>query len=405
MEYVELTDIKIGGGKIEYTYTAPARLRKYLRQNNTLYVEYPEDCDLRTLPTSVLTIPFVSCFLSVTMLLKIGVKVNELDRDYYESIPRIRAAYKRMFPYLDLCFDVIAKTTYENRYESAKRPSLFFTGGLDATSALVEKADEHPLLVNIWGGDISTADNASHKELEDYLNRVSHDMNTDYVFIKSNCRELFNEQKVTRLLATKILPWQNHGWWASIAHILSMSALMAPLAYIFRIGHHYVASSYDAKSKTFDANNQTLLDAIKFSSCNLVPVDSDLERSGKARKIIKFCNENDMRFELKVCWYRQGGKNCSHCEKCYRTIMEICSNHGDPNLFGFTVTDKTFLEMQAYLKSNYVNKGYWNPIRKNFRKEANYWKGKPEFAWILDMNFNRPKAIINKAIYVINKFI
>lgn len=308
MEYLELTDIKVvgGGGRIEYTYSVPARLKKYLRHYGPLYVEYPQGCDLSTVPESLLTVPFVSSFLSVTMLLKLGLKVKELDLDYYESIPRIRAAYKRMFPYLNLWFDVVVESTRKNKYEPVGRPSLFFTGGLDATSALVEKNSERPLLVNIWGGDISTNDNASHKELEEYLNRVSRDMCTDYVFIKSNLRELFDEQKVTRICATKILPWQNHGWWASIAHILSMSALIAPLAYALKIGCHYVASSYDAKSKTFDANNESLLDAIKFSSCKLIPVDSDLERNGKARKIIKFCNDNNIRFDLKVCWYRKG---------------------------------------------------------------------------------------------------
>lgn len=85
--------------------------------------------------------------------------------------------------------------------------------------------------------------------------------------------------------------------------------------------------------------------------------------------------------------------------------MEIVSNHGDPNNFGFVVNDNTFSDMHTYLKNNYVNRGYWVPIRNSFRKEAGYWKDEPEFAWILDMNFNSPKAIINKALEVIRKFV
>ena len=164
----------------------------------------------------------------------------------------------------------------------------FFTGGVDATSALVEKFAEKPLLINIWGGDVGTQDLSSHMELEEYFNRISKEMSLQYVFIKSNCREIFNESKVTKMLATKLLPWHNHGWWASVAHIISMSTLVAPLSYEKNIGVNYIASSYDAKDKTFDANNNAMLSAIRFGKCKLKPVDSNLERTKKVKKNNRF---------------------------------------------------------------------------------------------------------------------
>ena len=148
-----------------------------------------------------------------------------------------------------------------------------------------------------------------------------------------------------------------------------------------------------------------MLSAIRFCSCRLISVDAEVERNEKARKIIKFSKDRGIRFDLKVCWYRKAGKNCSHCEKCYRTILEICSNHGNPNSFGFTVSDHTFSEIKSYLKNNYVNKGYWKPIQQHFRQEAAYWKSQPKLAWILEVKFNGPKAIINKACSVLRKFI
>ena len=113
-------------------------------------------------------------------------------------------------------------------------------------------------------------------------------MNLQYVFIKSNCREIFNESKVTKMLATKLPPWHNHGWWASIAHILSMSTLVAPLSYEKNIGINYIASSYDAKDKTFDANNNVMLSAIRFGECKLEPVESNLERTKKNKENNRF---------------------------------------------------------------------------------------------------------------------
>ena len=285
------------------------------------------------------------------------------------------------------------------------RKSLFFTGGVDATSALVEKFAEKPLLINIWGGDVSTQDLSSHMELEEYFNKISNEMNLQYVFIKSNCREIFNESKVTKMLATKLPPWHNHGWWASIAHILSMSTLVAPLSYEKNIGINYIASSYDAKDKTFDANNNVMLSAIRFGECKLEPVESNLERTKKIKKIIDFSSAYNVPLDLKVCWYRKAGKNCSHCEKCYRTILEILAEHGDPNDFGFSVTEDTYKGINEYLKNNYVNPSFWKPIQDAYRNERDYWTGRPDMSWILDAKLNSVKVLALKVVTTLKKFI
>ena len=326
-----------------------------------------------------------------------------------ESLPRIQDAYRKMYPYANFKLEVIAQKVVRClNYCSPPqytRTSLLFTGGVDATSALIEEIEDNPLLINIWGGDVSVKDMSSHAELESYLDGLSKAMNLQYVFIKSNCREQFNESRVTKMLATKIFPWHNHGWWASIAHILSMSTLVAPLSYVAKIGINYIASSYDAKSSTFDANNDTLLAAIRFGECKLEPVDSNLERAEKVKKIIDFSSTHKIKLDLKVCWFRKAGKNCSHCEKCYRTVLEILAAHGDPNAFGFAVSTNTYREVKEYVKTNYVNTGFWKPIQAAFEKERDYWLGQPEISWILDAKLNSVKALARKVVTTMKKFI
>ncbi|WP_455674292.1 hypothetical protein [Phocaeicola sp.] len=286
-----------------------------------------------------------------------------------------------------------------------KKKSLFFTGGLDATSALAETAKEYPTLINIWGGDISIKDEDSHMQLDNYLKNICNSIGLQYAFIKSNCREMYNENKITKLCAFKIKPWQNHGWWAGIAHILSMTTLLAPLTYTDKIGTHYIGSSYSSKDKTFDANNNMLLQAINFCSCHIVSVDNNLERTQKAKKVIDFSTQNNIPIELKVCWYRKAGKNCSKCEKCYRTILDIIVKHGNPNKLGFDVSPSTFIEMKKFLENNYVNASYWNAIQENFLKEEKFWTNQPEISWILTFKFNGTKAIYNKIVHVLNRFL
>ena len=42
---------------------------------------------------------------------------------------------------------------------------------------MIEKIEDNPLLINIWGGDVSVKDMSSHAELESYLDGLSKAMN------------------------------------------------------------------------------------------------------------------------------------------------------------------------------------------------------------------------------------
>lgn len=255
------------------------------------------------------------------------------------------------------------------------------------------------------GGDVALADLETHKDLEEYLEQIKRYLGVDYTFIKSSCREMYNEQMISKLTALKLHPKDNHGWWASIAHVLAMLAVLAPYAYAKRIGINMLASSYSKNGKVADANNEALLNAIRFASCKMLSIDGDIDRTDKAKKIIKFAQTEKMPIRLKVCWFRNAGGNCSHCEKCYRTILDILVNHADPNEFGFNVQKDTFRSMKEYLEENYVNKIYWKEIQDKFLQEKEYWIQNNDISWILDFRFNKPRAIFNKAKSVARKFI
>ena len=147
-----------------------------------------------------------------------------------------------------------------------------------------------------------------------------------------------------------------------------------------------------------------MVSAIKFCNCELKSLDKDLDRTQKAKKIVNYSERNNVRFKLKVCWYQRDGENCSHCEKCYRTILDIIVNKGDPNLYGFDVSKDTFKEMRDFLRNNYVNVGYWHPLLNAFKKQEGYWKTQPEMSWILNTKLDGPKAICNKGLQVLGKF-
>ena len=405
MEIISLKNLTIDNHRIEYEFQCPKRFIKYLKSDECkIILEYP-NCDLSKIPQGVLMVPFVGNILIVSMLMDISIEVPVLDKTFYESLPQIKRAFQKMYSYLNFNFNVKVDKLEDCRYDISPNKSLFFTGGLDATSALINTYKEKPILINIWGGDTNTKDLDSHNHLENYLKQITSALDLQYQFIKSNCREMYNEPKVSKFLATRIAPWNNHGWWASIAHILSMTTLLAPLVYEKRIGTHYIGSSYTKSSNTFDANNNILLESIKFSSCNLKGVDGDLTRIDKAKKIIEFSKKNEVPLELNVCWYKTKGQNCSHCEKCYRTILELIVNRGDPNQFGFTINDQTYEDICLFLKNNYVNKEFWKSIINTFKIDKEYWQMNPQIKWILNVNINSPRVLLRKIYFTTKRML
>lgn len=384
--------------KIKYEYSAPEKFMQYVaNKKKTIFVEFEMD-ENTEVPKAVLTIPFVGIMLTVAMLLNISIYVEEIDRNFYESLNNIEHFFQSIYHTDKIKLQVSSLKVVDCDYTPENRKSLFFTGGVDATSALISTLSEMPYLINIWGGDVQLEDDDSHYALNKYFSDLCSTFGLKYFFIKTNGREYFDELKLCRLTRKILGRKYYHDWWASIAHILSMTTSIAPFIYANRIKTHYIGSSYEIGEKAFDSNHPELINAIKYSSCVFSIVDKNLDRSEKVKKIIDFEKTNFGKqgkigpIKLKVCWYRHGGENCCSCEKCYRTIMNIIVNHGDPNMLGFIVNSEVLKKMKNYLLTQKVNKSFWIQIQKKFLSEKEYWKNKKEISWILHIKFNSFKV-------------
>ena len=91
---------------------------------------------------------------------------------------------------------------------------------------------------------------------------------------------------------------------------------------------------------------------------------------------------------------------CCHCEKCYRTIMNVLSAHGDPNNFGLTYNTEKISEIKKFLDTTPIKVSYWETTQNVFRKEQSYWN-KTNLAWFVYFKFNRPKTYLYKALNLI----
>lgn len=269
MNYITLKAITIIGSRCEFEFEYPKEFEAYIEdKSQKLYFKLPPSYNPESIPMGILAVPFVGSVLCVSMLCGIGIKVPALDKTFYESISSIEEAFNKMYPYTHFRLHVEADEVIDCNYVAESSPTVFFTGGVDATSALIEIIDKKPTLVNIWGGDLLLSDTSGREALENYISTIASQIGLKYIITESNCRRFFNEQKIETLLRKQIRQEDNHGWWASIAHILSMTSAIAPLLYQNRVGVHYIGSSYPAASEGFDANNVDMVNAIKIAGCH-----------------------------------------------------------------------------------------------------------------------------------------
>ena len=404
MSTIKLKSICFEKTTVIYKFVVPDIIKNYLNSQfyrddeYRLFVELPNQVDVRNVPESVLAIPFVGAMLGVAMAFNVSISVKELDRKFYDSINNIQNVFNRMYPRGNFRVSIEIEKLIDNEIVNSdeKKSSVFFTGGVDATSALLDVLDKKPLLVNIEGGDISLSDRVAHEKLAEYFgNLASKIEGLDYCFIKSNCRELVREYEFDRVYKKVINRRQWHGYWASIAHIIVMVSTIAPLLYVENIEMHYIGSSYAKNDSTFDGNNELMIEAIKYCGCQFISSDANLDRNQKVEKIVNYSKKTGVNFELQVCWYKNSGMNCSKCEKCYRTIMNILAAHGNPNDFGFVYDNNTMKEMKKFLETSIVNLTFWKQNQDSFKKEKDYWEN-TELNWFIDFKFNSIVAYYNK---------
>ena len=98
-----------------------------------------------------------------------------------------------------------------------------------------------------------------------------------------------------------------------------------------------------------------------------------------------------------------GGTNCCKCEKCYRTILEIVSEGGEPNAFGFQWDTKNIIkcrfDMQTKIRiRDFEIAFFYLPIQRAFAVNRKKIRNYKKYRWITKMDFNNFNSFFLKRI-------
>ncbi len=389
---IVLKETKVCKNRVEFDYSYPQEWNTIvIDPNERLFFEY--GFDITDIPVSILNVLFVSNMLGVTMLENRTIYVEELDETFYHAIPKILDGYQSVYKDQTVSCTVICEKLVKNTYEATETKICAFTGGVDATSAVASHFDEKLLLCNIVGGDIKLNQTKRIATYRSYFETFAQRYDFGFESLKSNFRFLYDDRKISFSHSV------GSDWWAAIAHALYIPCAMIVVAYKYKADKIYLASTYTVEEietrSIASSNDIRIINQIAATSCQVEQVDSELGRSEKIKNIAMcFTPEKAGQIKLLACWNHESevAENCSSCEKCMRTIMNIRACKADPCLFGFAVDAEKYAQIKKFVcQSPILPHAMWAEIQQEFLKDKAYWKQDKDVSWILSLAINEPE--------------
>lgn len=348
--------IKKTGNLIQYDYKKNGKWNELLSTKEKLWIEYDEN--IEDVPNSIAIIPFLVNVLPIAWIYNLTISVDELDYTFYNQIESIKKGYEKMYPQISFKGNIIV-TNKTKVIFSEKKSALLFSGGVDAMSSLINNIEMHPDLITIWGADVKLDDINGWEKISIHHKITAKDFGLKFHYIKSNFKNFISYSVLTKELQRYV----SGEWWHEIQHGIGLIGLVAPLSYINKYKQVYIASSHTTEDigNYTCASDPTIDNHLKYANCITIHDGFEFNRQDKIRNICNYVRNNRHPINLRVCWESDGGSNCSHCEKCYRTMLGIIAEKENPKNYGFQYNDKIRKSMVKELKIPYkynVNQRY-----------------------------------------------
>lgn len=295
------------------------------------------------IPDSVAVIPLVAQLLPIAWVTDCYIELNELDEDFFNSIPNFKDGYVKMYPKINFGGKIIAgKLIKSNVIPESDKVGAFFSGGLDAFATLVAHATEKPMLITVRGSDIHTDNEKAWAIVTDQNRATAERFDCEFATVSSNFTEMLFQQRLNDLVS-KV----DENWWHGFQHGLGLLGLAAPLAYINRLKIVYIAASHTISDHVTCASDPSIDNYVRFCGCRVVHDQYECSRFEKTQNICRFVKKTGLKVFLRVCFRETEGHNCCVCEKCLRSAAAIAVLGYNPSDYGF---DRAHIFRNSHMK-------------------------------------------------------
>ena len=341
MPAIKLADCFVQGSRINYQYSIPAELKKYFSRTR-LFADYG-DADISKVPQSIAAIPFVANMVPVSWFIPFNIVVPELDRNFYHSMMEIKEAFAKQYQQVKLSESKLLVDRLVDNDISPQTTALMFSEGVDSFASFLMHRHEPLHLITVHGADIRLHDQTQFDILKlsissnDWIRGISHHV------VRSNIRDFYS-YRIPSL-------FEDLDWWGRVQHGLSLTSLAAPLSFVYGFEKLLLASSTTGDFKLPWGSSPETDNLVRWASLTTRHDGFEMKRSQKVDMIVNETKQAGKAVHLKVCYSnRHSSLNCSHCDKCLRTILQLICSGANPNQYGFDVNASVYNEIKRELK-------------------------------------------------------
>ena len=389
METIWINKIDVDGHCVTYHLDISTGLVSYFNSKREMFVEF--GFDISDVPKSILAIPILSNIMQFAWLFDCLVWIDEVDKQFYECLPRIKRGFQEMYRNYSFGGSLIAAKIVDNYYCAEKESALLFTGGVDATTSFLRIRDSRPVLVDTFGWCVDRSVESHIFEADiAAIDKFAVANNLQAEYIKSNFATFIKPEIVNKYLNKHV----NNTWWFGFQHSLAFLGVASIIAYYYRIRTVYIGSSYTFGQVVNCVSDPRIDREFKAAACNVVHDAYELSRQEKIGMIVKAKKDSNTQINLRVCSFKE--ENCNHCEKCFRTMIGIVAEGGNVNDFGFHI-DGNFCEaLTAFLKDNIkeLDKDhivFWQDIIARMIQNYNELPDKETADYLTSLDFKKEK--------------
>ncbi|MDX5476464.1 MAG: peptidase [Bacillaceae bacterium] len=388
MGTVTLLNQVVKKNRVDFYFHTEGKIKKYFSSKHHLFLQYNEN--ISTVPKSILSIPFVANIIPLIWISNSKLYVQELDKNFYDCLQNIKAAYQKMFPKVHFKGELVVEKFTSNSFIPKNEAAMLFSGGVDAMTTFFRIKEKSPILITEYGwyeNDIKASEvwNADKDNAVSFAKK--HGLSN--ILIQSNYGTFILGQRITKDFGSKL----QDTWWHGLHHSLALLSAAIPATYKLKVDCIFIGSSYFSGYDVTCASHPTVDNEIKYASGSVFHDAFDLNRQKK----ISFLVKNKEKVDLRVCFRQE--ENCCRCEKCLRTIVGIVAEGENPSKFGFKLPIDTNEYIKNFLKENikFFTRNQitvWKLSQDKMKINSQQFK---EFEWFFEYDFylEKKKALLH----------
>jgi hypothetical protein len=336
-DFISLKKIEIRDDGMLYHYEAGGILSRFL-SGEPLWVHY--EGLMQDVPPGITAIPFVGLTAPMAWFFGGTLDVPELDALYAGGLDAVKSAYQRIYPDLRLSGHVNVGSTANISPRGQGRAAMLFSGGIDSSTTLISRRQEHPLLISLRGAEVRI----HHTKTWQCLNRqqeATADMfGLHRTVVASNFLDIL-QQWALNLYFPGVL---SRGWYVEIAFGQIFLGLCAPVTWREGVDRLYIASAHSPESCVRAGSCFLLDEATLWSGTRVVHDGFQETRQRKVERLAAAVREGSSGMVFLVCSHlgdESDRQNCCFCEKCSRSIAALVLEGLDPSQHGFRLDTDT----------------------------------------------------------------